>query len=193
LTFLERAEVDAKKIEACFDDVKSLQPQAKAADRIDLGERLFFLNHALESSREAIRTYDNLSDEERKKVEDPDFIEANWDPALRQANKWFDRFAATMRDPDRAKRTKQFDEMQRELKQAVNATQTIALSNAMLSMQIDPFRKIQDAADRVEQTERNLHVAFALAAYYRDKNTYPKAFYDLVPKYQGKPPNDLST
>lgn len=199
LTFLERAEVDSKRIQACFDDVKNLRPLSKAADRIDLGERLFFLQNALATSREAIRSFDNLSDEERKKVEDPEFIEADWDPALRLANKWFDRFAATMREADRTMRTKQFDDMKRELKQAVDApdprktTQTEAVCNVSLSLQFDTIRRMQDAADRVEQSERNLHIAFALATYQRDHQSYPKALDDLVPKYLPKLPDDLFT
>jgi hypothetical protein len=53
--------------------------------------------------------------------------------------------------------------------------------------------KLQESADRLEQGHRNLHVAFALAAYQRDHKTYPKALSALSPKYLDTVPEDLFT
>ncbi len=104
-----------------------------------------------------------------------------------------------MREPDRAKTMKLFDEMERELKQAVDVpdpakvSQTTAIVNVSLSLTVSRFRKLQDAADRVAQGERNLHLAFALAIYQRDNKSYPKSLDALVPNYLAKLPNDLFT
>lgn len=51
----------------------------------------------------------------------------------------------------------------------------------------------QSAADRAEQYQRNLHLAFALAAYQREHGKYPEKLDALAPKYLAKIPNDLFT
>ncbi|HMC64121.1 MAG TPA: hypothetical protein VKI65_04215 [Gemmataceae bacterium] len=50
---------------------------------------------------------------------------------------------------------------------------------------------VQDAADRAQQTQDNLLVAFALAWYQRDHGRYPKELNALAPKYLPKVPLDL--
>src|SRR5262249_38152935 len=52
-------------------------------------------------------------------------------------------------------------------------------------------RKVQGACDRAEQAQRNLHVAFALAAYHADHGRYPAKLDDLTPKYLAEVPGDL--
>ena len=51
--------------------------------------------------------------------------------------------------------------------------------------------KVQQAADRGEQTQHNLHIAFALAAYQRDNGKYPKTLDALAPKYLATVPQDI--
>jgi hypothetical protein len=51
--------------------------------------------------------------------------------------------------------------------------------------------KVRQAADRAEQSQANLHVAFALAAYRRDHGSYPPKLEDLAPAYLAKVPSDL--
>ena len=69
LAFLERAEIDSKQLLKCLKDLKELPPLAKAADQIDLGERLSFLDGALSSSRAVIKDFEGLSTEERRSKE----------------------------------------------------------------------------------------------------------------------------
>ena len=54
-------------------------------------------------------------------------------------------------------------------------------------------RKVQGAADRAEQSHRNLQVAFALAAYRKDAGRYPAKLDDLSPKYLASVSDDLFT
>jgi hypothetical protein len=51
--------------------------------------------------------------------------------------------------------------------------------------------KVQNAADRSEQMQRNLHVAFALGAYHREHGRYPATLDTLAPKYLTQVPDDL--
>src|SRR5262249_55523024 len=53
------------------------------------------------------------------------------------------------------------------------------------------LRKVQNAHDRIEQVQRNLQVAFALAAYHRDHKGYPAKLDDLALRYLAAIPNDL--
>ena len=50
---------------------------------------------------------------------------------------------------------------------------------------------MQNACDRDEQVQRNVQVAFALAAYHRDHGDYPAKLDDLAPKYLAAVPDDL--
>ena len=52
-------------------------------------------------------------------------------------------------------------------------------------------RKVQSAYDRAEQLDRNLRVAFAMAAYHADNGKYPAKLDDLAPKYLAKVPDDV--
>jgi len=53
------------------------------------------------------------------------------------------------------------------------------------------LRKVQAAADRIEQVENNLQLAFALAAYQREEGNYPATLDALAPKYLKEVPLDL--
>ncbi len=53
----------------------------------------------------------------------------------------------------------------------------------MICLFVPATMKVQQAFDRAEQTQRNLHLAFALAAYKADEKRYPKTLDALAPKY----------
>jgi len=55
------------------------------------------------------------------------------------------------------------------------------------------FASVQHSDDRLEQTRRNLHTAFALGAYQREHGNYPKTLAELAPKYLANIPQDLFT
>jgi hypothetical protein len=50
---------------------------------------------------------------------------------------------------------------------------------------------MNDAVDRNAQFERNLHLAFALAAYQRDHGRYLNTLESLLPKYLDRIPGDI--
>src|SRR2546422_117275 len=66
-----------------------------------------------------------------------------------------------------------------------------AVGDILVSLLIPAVRKVQTASDRTEQIQRNLHVAFALAAYRTEHDAYPKKLEALAPKYLTKVPEDL--
>ena len=143
--------------------------------------------------------------------------DVDWDSILRETNRRFDRVAAIMREPLREKREKQFAALAEETKKSAKENQIAAedLVDELKKLKSDPaaktkllkqiicssndlsfnemFQNMRIAADRQEQVQHNLYVAFALAAYRRDHAGYPKTLDELAPKYLAKIPNDLFT
>jgi hypothetical protein len=134
----------------------------------------------------------------------------DWAPAFRTANRWYDRLAAAMRLPNRAEREKALDKVVGDLKvqtakliEPANRVRALlkkdppdrragkVIGDALVALLVPAVRKVQTAYDRSEQIQRNLHVAFALAAYRADRGRYPAKLGDLAPKYLAAVPGDL--
>jgi hypothetical protein len=128
------------------------------------------------------------------------------DPAFRTVNRMFDRCVAAGRLPDRQARLAEFKAIEDEIKQLKSAVRQMGvleraamgkaergamIGNVLVSLLLPAYWKVQDAADRSEQTERNLRVALALAAYRADAGRYPARLEELVPKYLPAVPGDL--
>jgi hypothetical protein len=67
------------------------------------------------------------------------------------------------------------------------------IGDILIGLMVPAVRKVQDAWDRSAQAERNLHLAFALAAYKSEEGKYPPKLDVLAPKYLPKIPGDLYT
>jgi hypothetical protein len=65
------------------------------------------------------------------------------------------------------------------------------LGRILMGLLLPAVEKLQQASERNEQINRNLHLAFALAMYQRDNNRYPETLADMAPKYLDKIPDDL--
>jgi hypothetical protein len=60
-----------------------------------------------------------------------------------------------------------------------------------MALLMPALKKMQQAHDRSEQIQRNLHVAFALACYHREHGRYPDKLDALAPAYLENVPQDL--
>jgi hypothetical protein len=128
---------------------------------------------------------------------------------LRNANRMFDRWAAGMRDKDVAARYRQLDLVEKDIKKIredLEPSEIIkafvdpdtapevlgrVLGDLLITMLIPAAHKVQQASDRLEQTQRNLEIAFALGAYQRENGRYPQKLEALTPKYLPSVPPDL--
>jgi hypothetical protein len=146
----------------------------------------------------------------------------DWDPVLRKANRQFDRLVAALRLKDRQAREKQLNEIDSDIKipksdspkgkrgdvdlldgkalrKALDdagmapAELANAIGDFLIRLYLGGSHRVQTFCDRVEQTHRNLHVAFALAAYQGDNGQYPKKLEALAPRYLAIIPQDLFT
>jgi hypothetical protein len=211
LVYLERTGLTSEQALKQLKELQELPPVMPFVDKIAVGERMMGLD-AIQMVRrgaeEARFFFDDttfpLSKEEQKALESLD-----WTPVLQSMNTWYDRLAAPMRLKDRADREKGLDAVEEELKETKKKAGTVtealklvtgkdggktagkAFGDVLASMLVPAVRKVQQAHDRCTQVERNLHVAFAMAAYHADNNRYPEKLADLAPKYLTAVPDDL--
>ena len=201
LAFLERVKLDAKQARACLADLQRLPPLPAMADKIDQGERFFFLDSVMLIGRggpEALADLGSGKPADKKlSAINQRFLETvDWDPALRNGNQWYDRLVAAMRTEDRPAREKQLQQITDEIREmhsknisAANMARVIlgtpqakgkVLGDILSALLLPAFHRVQHAADRNEQVQRNLYLAFALAAYRRDHGRYPATLDDLA-------------
>src|SRR5262249_7753698 len=131
----------------------------------------------------------------------------DWDPALRNVNRLYDRLAAAMRLQDRTARAERRNQIEEEVTtQRKRLLESGGLAKLLIggpeargevlgemvcSFMYPAVLKLQQSCDRSEQPQRNLQVAFALAAYKADHGAYPAKLDDLAPIYIAKVPDDL--
>ena len=217
VALLERAVTDAKvegkTIRGWQGDLRRLPPMPGIAEKIDLGERFMCLDCFMMVARGGLATLEGLSGGSPKPT-NPLMKHAldgiNWDPALRLANRWYDRMVAALRIKDRAKREKRLKEIEADLKKDKKEIVDMGelsklllpftstpkkrgelIGRVMISLLMPAVIKIQQASDRSEQIQRNLHVAFALACYRRELGRYPEKLDALAPGYLERVPQDI--
>src|SRR5262249_48878949 len=124
---------------------------------------------------------------------------ADWPPAFRNMNRWYDRMAAAMRVKDRAERERAIADFERDfaiLRERVKTESVATIARAklgtldknlgeaygdtLIALMLPAAAKVRRAQDRAEQVEHNLHVAFALAAYRAENGRYPQKLDQLA-------------
>jgi len=213
LAFLDGTKLTAKQIRDCLRDLEKLPAMPEMAAKVDLGERCMILDIVMMIDRGGLQALENLARGPTFTEPDPKanrpLDNVDWDPALRNANRWYDRLVETMRVKDRASREKkmvQIDEEMKILKKAGADLRTRinillakdsakargeAIGNILISLMVPAVRKIQQAGERAEQVQANLRLAFALACYQREHGDYPRKLETLAPKYLATIPHDL--
>jgi hypothetical protein len=214
LGYLAGANLSAKEVQDRLKDLQGLPPLRPLADTIDVGERIMFLDIFQSVRRGGVRVLEGISGGAPKRPPNP--IEQialqtiDWEPGLRSSNRWYDRLVAAMRLKNRTDRQKELDQIDQELKalrkrakepetlaklilasDKADKTAGQAIGDILISLLLPASRKVQEAHDRTEQTQRNLSVAFALSAFHRDHGRYPAKLAELAPQYLATVPDDL--
>jgi hypothetical protein len=212
LAYLDRAELTAEQTLERLKDLRAIPPATPSARSVDLMERMAHLD-MIQSIRRGgggkplagllVPGYQPTDDESRA------LGAADWAVMMRTLNAWLDRQTAAMRRTDRAAREKAFDGIKRDIGAAgdeihkpgafvkllaeKDAGKRLgkAGADALVGFALPGLRGAQRGDDRAAQAERNLHVAFALAAYRKDNDRYPEALADLAPQYLATVPDDL--
>jgi hypothetical protein len=209
LAFLERARPGAKRIASCLRDLRSLPPFPLMAEQVDFRHRFEILELLTRIDRHGPRYLDALAGEGAKDTA-PFTVSwlnnVDWEPALRDVNKWFDRMAAAAREPDHAarrKRLKETDIAVKLLKNKVTEWGGVTTflggrqargkqyGDMLICLLFPALFKVQETGDRTRQVQDNLTLAFALEMYRREHGRYPKALAALAPKYLKRVPRDV--
>ena len=206
LAYVEHAGLKSEEYLGRLEELRALPPVAAIGDKIDTGERLMGLD-AVQMIRRGGGGFDGPK--KKPTAEEMKALDViDWGAILRAMNAGYDKMAAAMRTPDRTAREKAFDELEADLNERVKkrgeaelmklikdagAGKAVAeqLGNVLIGLLSPAVRKVQAAADRTEQIDRNMHVAFALAAYHKAGGRYPAKLADLAPKYLTAVPGDV--
>ncbi len=199
LAHLANAKLSTDQIRSRLKDLQNLPPIPAIADVLDVGERIMYLD-----SLQHIRLGTDAAPEEKKGL-----AMIDWEPAIKNGVMLYDRMTAAARLEPRAARESAFDRIEEILvaqakearKDQDNPLQFLfgnpgktagkRIGTVLAGLLAPALRKVHNAHDRATQTERNLHLAFALAAYRGDTGRYPAKLADLAPKYLDKVPGDL--
>lgn len=212
IVFLDNVKPAAPQALAYLAELKQLPPMPALADKIDLTERFMTLETMLLVARYGLPYLDSLhkarfqppqENNTSTKLFNPS---VDWDPALRNANRWFDRIVTAQRLPERSARVRELAQISQDLKALKQQIATVGMIEKALSgpqergevagsiviaLMVPAFERVQDAADRCVQQQRNVHTAFALAAYRSAHGRFPARLDELSPKYLANTPNDL--
>jgi hypothetical protein len=213
LAFLERAAVNGKAVKDYLRELERLPPVPGVVDKMELADRITFLEAVMGVARYGANYFEGLtsttspkpSQTSRDPALDRVLEKTDWDPALEGANRWFDRIAAALRENDRPTRERQLEQIVADLKtlrkEVVetgglgllrgNKESGKVLGDLLIAYMMPAFHNVQQAFDRTEQMQLNVHIAFALAAYQREHGRYPRSLDALVPRYLQRVPGDL--
>jgi hypothetical protein len=211
VAFLQHSKADAKRVAGYLRDLQQLPPLPAVADRVDQAERFTFLESVSRVDRYGVRALEEL--EGGKGGGFPEMERAlrgvDWDPALRTGNRWYGLLVAALREPARKVREEMLTKADKDLRtlkadnsgleivvELLDPKQSAAargqrLGNIMVTLLLPAIQRVQQAADRAQQTHANLTVALALEAYRRERGGYPKTLDALGPDYLKEIPRDL--
>lgn len=162
IAWIAKAPLTAKQFQERAAQLAKLPDSRTMADRIDLGERIFFLDSVQTMAR--------------------DGAGFNCDAVLKIGNATFTRMAAGLRGKDRDECKVSVAALENELAARAQGKQTPdeAMANRLLKLHMPALTKMMDAQDRCTQMNRNLQIAFALAASKSEHNKYPETLVDLA-------------
>jgi hypothetical protein len=212
VTFLGHGAHSSAQLRAWLADLRALPPMPPLADKMALSERLMTLDALMSIAYHGPGVLDQLAGSAGPKPVKNEFWgrmmgrSIDFDPAFRKVNAMFDRCEAACRLPVRAARKAAFTEIEDDIKErkagvvALGPVERATMGRAkrgeyvgdvLIGLMLPAFTKIQDAADRTEQAQANLQLAFALAAHRADSGRYPARLDEVAPRYLPQVPGDL--
>jgi hypothetical protein len=217
LVYLERARLTGHQLSDRLRDLQGLPAMPGLADHAHLGTRLTFLDAVMTVERGGFRAFERLrladfAPRLPALVTERSWTDINWDPTLRDANRLYDRLGGALRLKDyrkRAKHLREFDWAVGDLKvnlvkldyhvkanpgpTAITQIRDKMVGDFLIITFLPSLPRVQQECDRAEQVQRNLHVAFGLAAYHSEHGRYPRNLEALAPRYVPQIPQDLFT
>lgn len=207
LVILNEAKWNAKQVKARQADLLKLPPVPSLAARVNIGERFMLLDALMRIDRYGADYLQSpFLDQVGKLKSEPLTGKVDWDLGLIQVNDWCDELCAAIKTRNRTLQIKRISEFELKLAKLREETKRRAglpkikmspkmrgryIADAMIGLNLLASIGIQTKADRSEQTRRNCHVAYSLAAFHADYGQFPKRLEDLNPKYLAAFPIDI--
>jgi type II secretory pathway pseudopilin PulG len=212
VTLIGHGKHTSKRLLAWAADLRALPPMPPMADKFALSERFMTLDSLLNIAHHGLDGISALSGPSSPPATKNELLSRmfsrsiDFDPAFRNANRVFDECEAALRLPDRATRGAAIAQINSEVDQAVRSGRQKGIvgrmtaskssrgehiGNILIGLLLPSMSKVMDANDRTEQTQANLQVALALAAYRADTGRYPGKLEELIPNYIAVIPGDL--
>lgn len=211
LRLLSETKPSAKLLAMYRKQLDRLPPRALVADRLDAGERSMFLDvaHRMARGQMGLKEIADGGDNNsliEKLAEGAIFQMVDWDQLLKSANKWYDRIAEVSRKPDYLERSAAIKKFEQDLKQIVAKNRgpgtllallggkpaiTQTMSDVLISLLLPAVTNVLSTEGRVIMRMQCLDLAFTLAAWRNEHDSYPESLEELAPKYIAKVPNDL--
>ena len=114
LVFLERAKPNGAQIRGYLADLQKLSAHPPLADKVDLAERFMLLETVFMMDRRGVKYLRGLGRLGNVVLGAAIQESVDWDPALKNANKWYDRLVLAMRIKDRPQRLARMEEVAQE-------------------------------------------------------------------------------
>jgi hypothetical protein len=210
---VEHGGLTSDQIAKMRTDFNALPAMTSVAGRLDRVERLSLLNVIVIFARDGISSVNDVEQMIPKGrlgaiIDSLVASAVNWDIPLRIANSWCDRSVAVTQCPATRERSKAIKELEvalHEICKVARDPKSIGwsllasprkdiserLGNFIVGMLLPIPWTARDAEDRARMQNKLTDVAFALAAYRADRDSYPPKLAALVPKYMPKLPKDL--
>jgi hypothetical protein len=214
----QSGKLTAREAAAFQEELRKLPPMPKMADRIDVGERMMFLDIV---QMMAVKGIDSISaltgsgvrptkDNLWKSIRDAYFPSAlDWDAMMRQGNAWYDRIVAASRKEncvERAEAWSKIEQEVRQLSQDVKSLKSVKdsllagesirditskkIGNILLALLTPALGAVIKAEQRGQVNSDLSQLALALGACHSDNGAYPERLADLAPKYVAEIPKD---
>lgn len=215
ILFLSEAKPSAKMLKLYRKQLDRLPPRAMVADKLDVGERACVLDCAHRMARgqmnlreiadglNEIGKADSLIE---KLAEGLIFQIVDWDVVLKSANQWFDRLEEISRKPNYLERTAAMQKLEEDVKKLAEQRRgpmpllpllggkpaiTQAMSDTLISLLLPSVTQVYRAEGQAIQRMHHLELAFALAVWRSEHDSFPESLEKLAPKYIAEIPIDL--
>ncbi len=204
LVYLRATKLNAKQLKKHLKDIQTLPPFPPLAKSVGICSRFEMLEMIMRLDYLGPAALDRIPDAKIETLAG----RVNWDPALRAANDWYDRYVTAMQIPQFATREQKLIRLEQEVQNNLAKTQRTwniarfmmspkargrAFGDILMGLLTPNIRNALHAEDRLRQRLRNLQVAFALEIYRVENGNYPAKLNAVTPNYLKNIPLDFFT
>jgi len=211
LAFIESSGPGAKQTRIYLNDLEALPPLPDMAEKINVGERCFFLDIVQmlvrEGSAEGLEQIFGTDDKVGGLSSRLAGSTIDWNTTMRFGNGWYDRLVEVTQTKNYQDRKQALERIDQDLKKLADeikgGRKSINLlpgnseagekvvGKVLLAMVLPAVTQVRIAEDRAMQNVASLRIAFALAGYQSVHGRYPETLNQLSPEFLKQVPDDL--